>query len=198
MADDCTLPLVKVDNEYCAATDKPIGKQIVGIIYQDSAGTAPDLTTIPTTGGDTRLAALQAGLTATDEDKLFILKNLAGATVPAATDTTLSGNDVPYGGTRITDRVRNMSARVDYLTPSNNIALNTLTARQQPFRYWEFDEEGGVQGPFENATFTAGNIIRNGIGGAPTHRLITLSARGLDERPFQTAPLVGIQGLKNV
>lgn len=192
----CDLPLVAVNNEYCATTDKPIGKQIVGIIYQDMSGTAPDLTTVATTDG--RLALIQAGLTATGVDKLFILKNLAGATVPAATDTTLSGNDVPYGGTRITDRVRLMTARVDYLTPTNNIAINSLTARQKPIRYWEYDEEGGVQGPFENATFVAGNIQRAGIGGAPTHRPITLSTRGLDERPFQTAPLVGVQGLTNV
>lgn len=193
----CDLPLVKVDNEYCATTDRPLGKQVVGIIYQDMAGTAPDLLTVPGTGADPRLATLQTGLTATDENKLYILKNLAGATVPASADTTLSGNDVPYGGTRITDRVRTMTARVDYLTQSNNEALNSLTARQKPIRHWEFDEEGGMQGPFENSTFVAGNILKQGIGGGPTHRPITVTSRGLDERPFQPAPLVGIQGLIN-
>lgn len=194
----CDLPLVKVDNEYCAVTDRPLGKQVVGIIYQDMAGTAPDLITVPAAPApDPRLGLIQDGLTATTEDKLYILKNLAGATVPASADTTLSGNDVPYGGTRITDRVRTMTARVDYLTQSNNTALNSLTARQKPLRHWEFDEEGGIQGPFENSTFVAGNIIKQGIGGGPTHRPITVSTRGLDERQFQPAPLVGIQGLIN-
>jgi hypothetical protein len=198
MADPtCDLPLVAVNNEYCATTDKPLGKQVVGIVYQDMAGTAPDLLTVPATGADPRLGTLQDGLTATGVNKLFILKNIAGATVPAAADTTLSGNDVPYGGTRITDRVRTMTGRVDYLTPSNSAALNSLTARQKPLRHWEFDEEGGLQGPFENSTFVASNILKAGIGGAPTHRLVTVTTRGLDERPFQPAPLVGIQGLIN-
>ncbi len=197
MATTCDLPLVKVDNEYCATTDKPLGKQVVGILYQDAAGTAPDLLTVPGTGADVRLATLQAALTAVGADKLFILKNLAGATVPAATDTTLSGNDVAYGGTRITDRIRNLVARIDYLTPSNNLALNALTARQKPLRHWEFDENGGIQGPFENSTVVVGNIQKAGIGGAPTHRQITLTHRGVDETNFQPAALVGIQGLVN-
>jgi hypothetical protein len=146
---------------------------------------------------DTRLATLQAALTATGPDKLFILKNLAGGTVPAPTDTTLSGNDVPYGGTRITDRSRSMTARIDFLTPSNNTALNQLTARQKPVRTWEVDEEGLVFGPYENSTIVVGGIQKAGIGGAPTHRPITVTTRGLDEAPFAAAPLVGIQGVVN-
>jgi len=198
MADDCTLPLVAVNNEYCATTDKPLGKQPVMLLYQDPAGVAPDLITVGTP--DTRLATLQAALTATSNggaDKLFVIKNLAGGTVPAPTDTTLSGNDVPYGGTRITDRSRTMSARIDFLTPSNNTALNQLTARQKPVRTWEVDEEGLVFGPYENSTIVVGGIQKAGIGGAPTHRPITVTTRGIDEAPFAAAPLVGIQGIVN-
>lgn len=195
MADECTLPLVAVNNEYCATTDKPLGKQPVILLYQDPAGDAPDLVTVATP--DVRLATLQAALSATGVDKVFILKNLAGGTVPAPTDTTLSGNDVPYGGTRITDRSRTMTARIDFLTPSNNTALNQLTARQKPVRTWEVDEEGLVFGPYENSTIVVGGIQKAGIGGAPTHRPITVTTRGLDEAPFAASPLVGIQGVVN-
>jgi hypothetical protein len=197
MADSCTLPLVAVNNEYCATTDKPLGKQPVMLIYQDPAGNIPELVKIASSGSDIRLATLQAGLTATDENKLFVIKNLAGGTVPAPADTTLSGNDVPYGGTRITDRSRTMTARIDFLTPSNNTALNQLTARQKPVRTWEVDEEGLVFGPYENSTIVVGGIIKAGIGGAPTHRPITVTTRGIDEAPFAAAPLVGIQGIVN-
>jgi hypothetical protein len=197
MADECTLPLVAVNNEYCATTDKPLGKQPVILLYQDPAGTPIDLIAVATP--DTRLARLQAAMSlpATDPNKVYAIKNLAGGTVPAPTDTTLSGNDVPYGGTRITDRSRTMSARIDFLTPSNNIALNQLTARQKPVRTWEFDEEGLGFGPYENSTIVVGGIIKAGIGGAPTHRPITVTTRGIDEAPFASAPLVGIQGIAN-
>lgn len=190
----CDLPLVKVDNEYCAATDKPLGKQPVILLYQDVAGDAPDLITVAA-GGDTRLATLQAAMTATGVDKVFALKNLAGGTIPAATDTTLSGNDVPYGGTRITDRSRNITARIDFLTPSNNLALNQLTARQKPVRTWFADEEGIVYGPYENSTIVVGSLQMAGIGGAPTHRPITITSRGVDDPSFAASPLVGIQGI---
>ncbi|RZL07755.1 MAG: hypothetical protein EOO62_16575 [Hymenobacter sp.] len=197
VVDQCTLPLVAVNNEYCATTDKPLGKQPVMLLYQDPAGTPPDLITVGTP--DTRLAKLQAALALPDGDanKLYVIKNLAGGTVPAPTDTTLSGNDVPYGGTRITDRSRSLTARIDFLTPSNNTALNQLTARQKPVRTWEVDEEGLVFGPYENSTIVVGGIIKAGIGGAPTHRPITVTTRGIDEAPFAAAPLVGIQGIKN-
>lgn len=197
VVDTCTLPLVVVNNEYCATTDKPLGKQPVMLIYQDPAGTPPDLITVGTP--DTRLAKLQAALAlpADDVNKLYVIKNLAGGTVPARTDTTLSGNDVPYGGTRITDGLRTMTARIDFLTPSNNTALNQLTARQKPIRVWEADEESLIFGPFENSTIVAGGIQKAGIGGAPTHRPITVTTRGVDEAPFAAAPLVGLQGVVN-
>jgi hypothetical protein len=198
MADECTLPLVAVDNEYCATTDKPLGKQPVMLLYQDPAGTPPDLITVAE-GGDTRLARLQAALSLPDGDvnKLYVIKNLAGGTVPARADTTLSGNDVPYGGTRITDGIRTMPARIDFLTPSNNIALNKLNARQKPVRTWEADELNFIFGPWENSTILIGGIQKAGIGGGPTHRPITVTSNGIDEPAFATAPLVGLQGIKN-
>lgn len=197
MADSCTLPLVAVNNEYCATTDKPLGKQPVMLIYQDPAGTPPDLITVGTP--DTRLATLQAALSLPDTDvnKLYVIKNLAGGTVPARADTTLSGNDVPYGGIRITDGVRTMPARIDFLTPSNNKALNKLNKRQKPVRTWEVDDLNFVFGPWENSTIVVGGIQKAGIGGAPTHRPITVTSNGIDEPDFAAEPLVGIQGIVN-
>ena len=66
-------------------------------------GAAPDLISIAA-GGDTRLATLQAALTATTIDKLFVLSNRAGGVFAAPTELQLQNNDVPYGGERFTDR----------------------------------------------------------------------------------------------
>lgn len=193
--DPCTLPLVAVTNENCIAN--PLGKQIVMVLYQETAGVAPDLTTVPATGADTRLAALQAALTATGADKVYALKNLAGTVVPASADTVLQNNDVPYGGQRITDRIRTVKGRVDFLTPASNEAMNALNDRQKPIRTWEVDEYGMVQGPFENTTLSFSNIVRSGIAGAPTHREFTKVSRGLHEPAFSAAPLAGIASIQN-
>ena len=198
--DPCTLPLVPVINDTCITY--PLGKQLVQLLYQEMAGVAPDLLTIGATS-DTRLATLQAAMTATTGtpagvDKLFVLKNIAGGLFKAPAEQKLSNNDVPYGGVKITDRVYEYDGRIDNLTPSNNVAMNNITKRGRPLRVWFVDENDMVRGYVENAYINFGGIISAGIGNAtPTHRALSVSFRRLDEAPFAAAPLVGIASIQN-
>ena len=197
--DPCTLPLVPVQNDTCITF--PLGKQFVQLLYQEMTGAAPDLLTIAS-GGDVRLATLQAAMAATTNtglDKLFVLKNIAGGLFKAPAEQKLSNNDVPYGGVKITDRVYEYDGRVDNLTPSNNIAMNNITKRGRPLRVWFVDENDMVRGYVENAYLNFGGIISAGIGNAtPTHRAVSVSFRRLDEAPFAAAPLAGIATIQNV
>ena len=195
--DPCTLPLVPVLNDTCVTY--PLGKQIVQVLYQEMAGAPPDLLTIAA-GADVRLATLQAALTATTNagvDKLFVLKNIAGAVIGKPAETKLQNNDVPYGGERLTDSVRSVVGRIDFLVPSNNTAMNNLTARQRPLRVWLVDEYDMVQGPISNASLLFSGITRAGINGAPTHREFTITYRGVREPDFAAAPLAGIASVQN-
>lgn len=192
MADStCDLPLVAVTNDNCAKVD--YGKQIVALLYQDSDGVAPNLTgtTAPT------LSALQGFMTAEGADQLFILKNLAGAQVPDASDTTLSGNDVPYGGTILTDRLRTMTARLQYPSASTHTAVNAMNARQKPLRVWLVDDKSFIQGPYEEATLSFGAFLRGGIGGALPNYPLTLSVNSIDEAAFSPAPIPDVKKLVN-
>lgn len=195
--DPCTLPLVPVLNDTCVTY--PLGKQLVQLLYQEMGGAAPDLITVAAT--DTRLATLQAAMTATTNaglDKVFVLKNIAGGLFKAPSEQKLSNNDVPYGGVKITDRVYEYDGRIDNLTPSNNTAMNNLTKRGRPLRVWFVDENDMVRGYVENAYINFGGIISAGIGNAtPTHRAVSISFRRLDEAPFASAPLVGIASIQN-
>lgn len=198
--DPCTLPLVPVLNDTCITY--PLGKQFVQLLFQEMTGTAPDLLTIGAVT-DTRLATLQAAMTATTGtpagvDKLYVLKNLAGGLFKAPAEQKLSNNDVAYGGVKITDRVYEYEARIDNLTPANNLAMNNLTHRGRPLRVWFVDENDMVRGYVENAYINFGGIISSGIGSAtPTHRQVSVSFRRLDEAPFAAAPLVGIATVQN-
>jgi hypothetical protein len=188
----CTLPLVLPDNDPCLSGAAVIGKQVVGLLIQDQNGTVPTFTT---------LASIQAALTAEDENKVFILPNLSDAIVPAATDETLTGNAVPYGGTIVTGRVRTLTARLAYLAPVAVAAADQFNARQTPVRYWEYDDQNRIQGPFENATITLGVLERAGIGNAAQPgKTLTASTRllGLAEPPISTTTIAGINALRNV
>lgn len=195
MATPCDLELIAVNNDPCGATE--LGKQPVMILIQSMAGVAPDLTTVPANGTDGRLAALQAAITATDEDKIFVLNNIAGGTLPAATDETISGNDVPRGGTIVTGRERVLTGRADYLTQAASDAMDNNNRRGGTVRAWLVDENDYVQGPFNNARVVYGSIVRPGLGNATTHRPVTMTHRGLDEPTFASKPLVGVASVTN-
>lgn len=195
--DPCTLPLVPVLNDLCVTF--PLGKQFVQLLYQEMAGTPPDLLTIAA-GGDTRLATLQAAMTATGAAKLFTLSNLAGGLFAAPSEQKLSNNDVAYGGERITDRQYALTARVDNLTPSNSLAMDNLNLRGRPLRVWLVDENQMVRGFIDNAYVSFSGIISAGIGNAqPTHRTVSVSYRAvqLREAPFAAAPLYGVSTIQN-
>jgi hypothetical protein len=191
MADDCTLPLVMPNNDPCVAGSIALGKQVTGILVQDARGTAPTLTT---------LASIQAALTATGDDKVFILPNLSDGVVPDAADETQSGNAIPFGGTVITGRTRTMTGRLVYLDPTGVEAADDLSARQTPVRHWEYDDQERLQGPFENSSITLGVLTRAGIGNAAVPgKSLTVSTRlpGLKEPAINAARTVGINALRN-
>ena len=198
--DPCTLPLAPVSNDACVTF--PLGKQFVQLLYQEMSGVAPDLITVAV-AGDVRLATLQAAMTATTntgKDKLFTLSNLAGGLFAAPAEQKLQNNDVPYGGERITDRLYNLTARVDNLTPSNSLAMDNLTLRGRPLRVWLVDENQMVRGYIDNAYVSFGGIISAGIGNAqPTHRQVNVAYRAvqLREAPFAAAPLFGVSTIQN-
>ena len=188
----CVLPVVLPDNDPCLSGAAVIGKQVVGLLVQDQAGTAPTFTD---------LASVQAALTATGVDQTFILPNLSDGVVPAATDETLSGNAVPYGGTIVTGRLHTVTGRLVYLNPAAVAAADKFTARQTPVRYWLYDDQNRIQGPFENATISLGVLERAGLGNAAQPgKSLAASTRlvGLAEPPISTTTLAGINALRNV
>jgi hypothetical protein len=189
---DCDLPMVVPTNDPCLSGATPLGKQVTGILMQDARGVAPTLTT---------LANVQAALTAAGNDQLFILPNISDGIVPDATDETLTGNAVPFGGTIVTGRTRTMTGRLVYLDPAGVAAADSFNARQKPVRYWEYDDNERLQGPFENATVSLGVLTRAGIGNAalPGKSLIASTRLpGLVEPPIATGRIVGINALRNV
>jgi hypothetical protein len=189
----CDLPLVAPENDPCAANQYVLGAQITSAIMQDPAATTfPDLTSSSAT-----MAAITPFMTAVDNTKTTILKNLAGAKVPAAKDTTLSGNDVTFGGTRITNRERTITARLDFITPAMIAQVNAANGRQKPVRLWLVDDKGVSQGPCENATVQYGSLIRDGINGGPTHVEVTITYNSIDEPQLGAKPLPGLNFLVN-
>jgi len=187
----CTLPLVLPDNDPCLSGAAVIGKQVVGLLIQDQAGTAPTFTD---------LASVQSALTATGTAQVFILPNLSDGLVPAATDETLTGNAVPYGGTITTGRIHTVTGRLVYLAPAAVAAADQFTARQTPVRYWLYDDQNRIQGPFENATINLGVLERQGIGNAAQPgKALTASTRllGLAEPLISTTTIAGINALRN-
>lgn len=186
----CTIAPVPPLNDPCAFQAFVVGKQIVGLLYQEAAGAAPAIMTT--------LAGLQAGLAATGDDKLYILKNLAASTTPAPSDQTLSNNDVPYGGEITTDRVRKVEAQMQYLSAADIATTNTLRTSQSPKRVWLLDDKNVLQGPFENAYLGVGEYVRGVIGAATPNRIsITMTHHGLDV-PAIGLPIAGIAALVNV
>lgn len=189
----CDLPLVTPENDICAAKSYKLGQQITGALFQDmAAATFPDITAAAAT-----IAVLTPFMTATDNTKVSILRNLAGAKVPAASDTSLTGNDVPFGGTRLTGRLRSVTARLDFITPAMIVQVNEANGRPQPVRAWLLDNEEVPQGPLKNATVTYGSLIRDGIAGGPTHVPVTITWDSIDEPILGAKPLPGINRLVN-
>lgn len=185
----CTVVATPPQNDPCAAQTFVVGKQLVGLFYQEMAGTVPTMTTI---------AGIQAGLSATGDSKLFVLKNLAASTTPAPADQTLSNNDVPYGGEIVTDRVRKLEAQMQYLTGADIVTTNQLRTSQSPKRVWWFDDKNVLQGPFENAYLNVGEYVRGVIGAATPNRMsLTMTQHGLDVAPLGL-PIAGIAALVNV
>lgn len=191
MACDIELAETKTANDPC--TKLLLGQQIPIILYQDTAGTAPELVA---TGGNQ--AAFQAALTATGEDQLFMIKNLAAGVRGDATDQTLTGNDTPYGVTQLTDRANTITARAQYLSAADNTALDNLNLRGGLVRFWIVDDKDVIQGPFENASIIAGALTRAGLGQAiPAGRTLTVSWNSLTEAPISSAAKPFIRSLVN-
>jgi hypothetical protein len=184
---ECDLPLVAVENEPCAPLG--LGQQIPQILYQDPAGTWPTLTS---------LATAQAAMTAEGVNRLFTMKNIAAGIVPAATDQTLTGNDVPYGGTIITGRTRTQTGRLQYLGASTVAAVNAINKRGGLIRVGLVDDKGFLQGPIENATITFGALERPGLGQAiPANIPYTLTWDALEEGAISATPLPFLRNLSN-
>ncbi|RPD50045.1 hypothetical protein DNI29_04410 [Hymenobacter sediminis] len=190
----CDLPLVAVDNDAknCDGSGNPIpalGTQIPVIFYQDMEGTAPDLTT---------QAGAQAAMTATGVNQVFILKNLAVGIVPAPTDQTLTGNDVPYGATILTNRTRTMTARAQYPTNATHAAVSQHNQAQRPVRVWLLDNNDYLQGPWENASIVFGGLERPGLGQAiPANYPLTVTFDSIAEAPVSAAQLKFLKSLTN-
>ncbi|GAA4393534.1 hypothetical protein [Hymenobacter koreensis] len=183
----CNVPLVAVSNDPCAKV--AYGRQIVAILYQDSAGDAPTLTTE---------SAAQAAMTAVGADKLFILNNVAASDVADPSDQLLSGNDVPYGASELTDRTRTVTGRLQYPAAATHTAVNALNSRGGTLRTWLLDDQGYLQGPIENASLVFGVFKRPGIGQAiPAHYPLTLTYNSIAEPAISAAALPHIKSLVN-
>lgn len=192
----CTLPLAAIENDACAAGQYPLGQQIRTLLYQDMAGVAPDLRGSKTTPAT--LSQVQTALTAAAPDKLFVLRDIAGGLVPASSDTTLTGNDVPGGGTRLTNRTRTVTGRTDLITPALVDAVNAQNARGGEYRVWLVDDKGYVQGPIAAATIVFGALERAGINGASNRIPFTVTYSSIAEPALGFAPIAGINSLVNV
>lgn len=185
----CGIAPVAPANDPCLFKNAVIGKQFVGLFYQLMTAVAPTMTS---------LAGIQAGLAAEGDDQLFILKNVAAATVSDPTDQSLTGNDVPYGGTIITERARAIVGQLQYLTPADVATNNELMAgNAEPKRVWWFDDLNVLQGPYENAYISVGGYLRAGAGTpTPNRQSITMNHRGLEE-PAIGLPIAGLRSLQN-
>lgn len=185
----CNVQIDAPANDPCAFNPNVIGKQFVGLFYQEMTGTAPT--------SMTGISGIQAGLSATGDSQLFILKNLAAPTTAAPSDQTLSGNDVPYGGSIITERTRVIEGQMQYLTAADIAINNALMASQSPKRVWWFDDKNAIQGPYENAYLNVGGYLRPGAGSAtPNRQSISMTHQGLAE-PAIGAPVAGLIALVN-
>lgn len=195
MATTCTLPLAAIDNDACLAQDYEYGQQIRTIFYQEMTGTAPDLIGTKTTPAT--LADFQDALTATAPDKLFVLKDIAGGVVPAASDTTISGNDVPGGGTKLVNRTNTYTGFTDFITPELVDSINKMIARGGEYRLWLADDKGYVQGYADGATIVFGTLERAGIGNATNRIPLTVTFLRKQIMPLGFAPVPGINALTN-
>ncbi len=191
---DCILPLVGIDNQQCdgaGALLPAFGTQITQLLYQNSAGVAPSLITE---------SAAQAAMTAVAAAQVFTLKNIAAGVVPDATDQTLTGNDVAFGGTLLTNRSRTLTGRVQYVTDATIAAVNTLNALNQAggtLRVWPVDNKGFIQGPLEGATLTFGALQRPGLGqNLPPYFNFTLAWDSIDEASVK-GPFAYLKTLSN-
>lgn len=194
----CTLPLVAIENDACAAQPYGYGQQIRTLLYQDMAGVAPDL--LGTKAKPATLADVQAAITATTNngaDKVFVLRNIAGGLVPASSDTTLTGNDVPGGGTLVTNRTNTFTGRTDLITPDLVTGVNAMIARGGEYRIWLVDDKNYVQGYAEGATINFANLERAGINGASNRIPLTVTWLSKAILPLGFAPIAGINALAN-
>ncbi len=196
MATTCTLPLTAIENDACLAQDYEYGQQIRTIFYQEMTGTAPDLIGTKTTPAT--LADFQAALSAAAPDKLFVLKDIAGGVVPAATDTTITGNDVPGGGTKLVNRTNTYTGFTDFITPALVDSINKMIARGGEYRLWFADDKGYPQGYAEGATIVFGTLERAGINNATNRIPLTVTFLRKQIMPLGFAPVPGINALTNV
>lgn len=196
MSTPCALPLVPIENDACAAQEFNYGQQIRTILYQEESGTPPDLRGTKTTPAT--LAQVQAAIAAPAPDKLFVLKDIAGGAVPAATDTTVSGNDVPGGGIRLTGRTNTFTGHLDLITPALVEAVNAAILRGGTYRVWFGDNNSYLQGYATGATITFGNLERAGINNASNRIPVTVSYQSKTILPLGFAPIVGLNALTNV
>lgn len=196
MADEiCDLPLVAINNDACLAQAYNYGQQVRTIFYQDESGTAPDLIGTKTT--PTALAAVQAAVSAAAPNKLFVLKDLSGGAMPAATDTTVTGNDVPGGGTKLVTRTNTYTGYTDLITPELVDAVNKMILRGGTYRVWFGDNESYLQGYATGATLTFGSMERAGIGNATNRIPVTVTFLSKTILPLGFAPIPGINSLIN-
>jgi hypothetical protein len=196
MATPCTLPLVAIEADACDAQQFDYGQQIRTILYQDMSGVAPDLLGTKTTPAT--LAQVQDALTAAAPDKLFVLKDLAGGLVPASSDTTISGNDVPGGGTILVNRTNTFTGRTDLITPTLVDSVNKMILRGGQYRLWFVDNNSYVQGYANDATIGFASLERGGIGGASNRIPLTVTWLSKTILPLGFAPIAGINALTNV
>jgi len=192
----CDLPLVPIENDACVAQSFNYGQQIRTILYQEMSGTAPDLIgtkTTPITLGD-----VQAEIAKAAPNKLFVLKDIAGGIVPAATDTTVSGNDVPGGGIKLATRTNTYTGFTDLISPALVDSINAMIRRGGQYRLWLVDNNSYVQGYADDATIVFGTLERAGIDNATNRIPLTVTFLRKEIMPLGYAPVVGINALTNV
>lgn len=190
----CTVPLVPIENDACLAQQYEYGQQIRTLLYQEISGVAPDLLGTKTTPAT--LADIQDVITAAAPDKLFVLKDIAGGLVPASSDTTLTGNDVPGGGTVLTNRTNTFTGRTDLITPALVGAVNAMILRGGEYRVWLVDDKSYIQG-YATATITFANLERAGINGASNRIPLTVTWLSKTILPLGFAPIPGVNALTN-
>jgi hypothetical protein len=196
MADPiCDLPLVAINNDACAAQAYDYGQQVRTILYQEESGVAPNL--IGTKATPATLSVVQAAINADAPDKLFVLKDIAGGAMPAATDTTISGNDVPGGGTRLVSRTNTFTGYLDLITPELVDAVNKMILRGGTYRTWFADNNSYLQGYATGATLTFGGLERAGINNATNRIAVTVTYTSKVILPLGFAPIAGINSLTN-